>query len=467
MTKYSVEFKMNIVQDYLNGEGGTPYLAKKYGFKGDSQVRNWINAYKEFGKEGLLHSRRNKTYSVQFKLDAIELYLTTEMSYREVANQFGVSTFSTIANWYIAYQKNGVDGLSQPKGRPSKIPKKKNKLPVSDSSKTELTYLEELEKENRRLKIELAYFKRIKEVAFEGTTEQQALIIHNLREKFRLIDILETLGFPKSTYMYWQQRFNRKNPDKQIEEEMIKIHQEHKDYGYRRMNQELRHRGILVNKKKVQRLMKKIGILVRSFTRKSRKYNSYKGTVGRVAKNRIHRRFYTSIVHQKMTTDTTEFKYYEKDHSGSLCIKKLYLNPFMDMYNSEIISYTISEKPTAHAIMSALKEAIEKTSDCTYRRTFHSDQGWGYQMKAYSHELKKHQIYQSMSRKGNCLDNSPMENFFSILKQELYHGVIYKSYQELKQAIEHYIKYYNHSRIKEKLGWQSPVQFRKKMSFTA
>lgn len=72
-----------------------------------------------------------------------------------------------------------------------------------------------------------------------------------------------------------------------------------------------------------------------------------------------------------------------------------------------------------------------------------------------------------MSRKGNCLDNSPMENFFSILKQELYHGVIYKSYQELKQAIEHYIKYYNHSRIKEKLGWQSPVQFRKKMSFTA
>ncbi|WP_413509932.1 IS3 family transposase, partial [Carnobacterium maltaromaticum] len=85
--------------------------------------------------------------------------------------------------------------------------------------------------------------------------------------------------------MYWQQRFNRKNPDKQIEEEMIKIHQEHKDYGYRRMNQELRYRGILVNKKKVQRLMKKIGILVRSFTRKSRKYNSYKGTVGRVAKN--------------------------------------------------------------------------------------------------------------------------------------------------------------------------------------
>lgn len=236
--------------------------------------------------------------------------------------------------------------------------------------------------------------------------------------------------------MYWQKRFNRENPDKPIEQEMEKIHHEHKDYGYRRMNQELRNRGILVNKKKVQRLMKKLGILVRSFTRKSRKYNSYKGTVGRVAKNRIHRHFYTSIVHQKMTTDTTEFKYYEKDHSGSLRIKKLYLNPFMDMYNSEIVSYSISEKPTAKAIMDALNGAIVKTNDCLYRRTFHSDQGWGYQMKAYSHELKKHHIFQSMSRKGNCLDNSPMENFFSILKQELYHGVIYKSYQQLKKAIE-------------------------------
>ncbi|MGX7417830.1 IS3 family transposase [Carnobacterium gallinarum] len=241
---------------------------------------------------------------------------------------------------------------------------------------------------------------------FDGITEKQARIIHSLRGKFRLIDILETLGFPRSTYMYWQQRFNRKNPDKQIEEEMIKIHQEHKNYGYRRMNQELRHRGILVNKKKVQRLMKKIGLLVRSFIRKLRNYNSYKGTVGRVAKKWIYRHFYTSIVHQKMTTDTTEFKYYEKDPSGSLRIKKLYLNPFMDMYPSEIVSYSISEKPTAKAIMDALKEAIVKTNDCLYRRTFHSDQRWGYQMKAYSHELKKHQIFQSMSRKGNCLDNS-------------------------------------------------------------
>lgn len=144
MTKYSLEFKMNIVQDYLNGEGVTPYLAKKYGVKGNSQVRNWINAYKEFFKEGLLHSYRNKTYSVQFKLDAIELYLTPEMSYREVANLKCL---------------------------------KKNKLPASDSSKKELTYLEELEKETRRLKIELAYLKELRRLRLR---EQQ----NNKHESF-------------------------------------------------------------------------------------------------------------------------------------------------------------------------------------------------------------------------------------------------------------------------------------------
>lgn len=110
--------------------------------------------------------------------------------------------------------------------------------------------------------------------------------------------------------------------------------------------------------------------------------------------------------------------------------------------------------------MDALDKAIEITADCPYRRTFHSDQGWAYQMKAYSHRLKEERIFQSMSRKGNCLDNSVMENFFGLLKQEIYYGVVYYSYEELKSKIERFIKYYNEKQIKEKLRWMSPVQYR-------
>lgn len=263
--------------------------------------------------------------------------------------------------------------------------------------------------------------------------------------------------------MYWQKRFDRENPDQELEKIILAIRKKHKDYGYRRIYGHLRSLGFIVNKKKVQRIVQKLGIQVTSFVRKSRKYSSYKGKVGEVAPNRLNRRFETPILHQKITTDTTELKYYEVNDKGTMVIKKLYFDPYMDLSNREIISYSISNRPSAQGILTALKDAIVKTSDCKYRRTFHSDQGWAYQMKVYTNTLKVNGIFQSMSRKGNCIDNSVMENFFGIMKQEMYYGYIYKSFGELKSAIVSYIKYYNEDRIKEKLGWMSPVEFRLKV----
>lgn len=119
-----------------------------------------------------------------------------------------------------------------------------------------------------------------------------------------------------------------------------------------------------VNRKRVQRIVQKLGIKVTSFTRKSRKYSFYKGNVGKIAPNKIHRRFETHVAHQKITTDTSEFKYYDIDDKGRVNIKKLYFDPFMDLCNREIISYGISERPSAKSIMNALNEAIEVTKDC-------------------------------------------------------------------------------------------------------
>lgn len=260
--------------------------------------------------------------------------------------------------------------------------------------------------------------------------------------------------------MYWQKRFDKEDSNKELEEKILAIRKDNKDFGYRRIYGQLRKQGLVVNKKRVQRIVQKLGIQVQSFTRKSRKYSSYKGKVGKVAPNRIHRRFETHIPHQKITTDTSEFKYYEVDEKGRMVIKKLYLDPFMDLCNREIVSYGISKRPSAESIMKALNEAIEITSDCQYRRIFHSDQGWAYQMKSYIRILEENKIFQSMSRKGNCHDNAVMENFFGIMKQEMYYGKVYYSYEELKVAIEKYIKYYNEQRIKEKLGWMSPVEYR-------
>ena len=271
------------------------------------------------------------------------------------------------------------------------------------------------------------------------------------------------IGFPKSTYMYWQKRFDREDPDAEILKKIQDIKAEHKDYGYRRLCGELRKQGLKINKKCVQRIAQKYGMQVTSYTRKSRRFSTYKGVIGRIAPNRINRRFNSSVPHQKITTDTAEFKYYETDSKGRVTIKKLYLDPFMDLWNLEILSYGVSERPSAKSIMDAQQEAIAATSDCRYRRTFHSDRGWAYQMPAYQYELKKNHIFQSMSRKGNCYDNSPMENFFGIMKQEMYYGKVYTSYDELKEAIDKYIRYYNEKRIKASLGYRSPVEYRECM----
>ncbi|SCA92139.1 Putative transposase InsK for insertion sequence element IS150 [Pseudolactococcus piscium] len=266
-------------------------------------------------------------------------------------------------------------------------------------------------------------------------------------------------GLPKATYYYWVKRFKRANKDDAIEKKMLEIRAEHPNTGYRPMVELLKQKGIHANHKRVQRLMKKLGLCVTSYWRKSRKYNSYKGTVGQVAKNKLHRRFNTSVPHQKLTTDTTEFKYYDQGVQ-----KKAYLNPYLDLFNNEIISFEVSKRPTYEAISIALKQALTVTSDCAYRRTFHSDQGWAYQMRQYTDKLKAHRIFQSMSRKGNCHDNSVMENFFGLLKQEVYYGRVFQSFEALERTIIDWIHYYNTKRIKKKLNWMSPTQYRMSLS---
>lgn len=151
----------------------------------------------------------------------------------------------------------------------------------------------------------------------------------------------------------------KSNPDEEIEHLIKEIFKENNgNYGYQRICMELRKRGHIVNHKKVLRIMNKLNLKCTKLTRKSRKYNSYKGTVGKVAQNRINRRFNIHTPYQKITTDTTEFKYYTKDQNGKTVIKKAYFDFFLDMFNGEILSYRLSQRPNAKAILDALDEAI-------------------------------------------------------------------------------------------------------------
>jgi len=216
----------------------------------------------------------------------------------------------------------------------------------------------------------------------------------------------------------------------------------------------MRNRGYSINHKTVQRLMKQLNLkcMVRM-----KKYRSYRGQVGKTAPNLIIRDFHAEAPNQKWTTDVTEF---------SLFGKKIYLSPILDMYNSEIISYTVSEHPTLSPVLEMIDIAFERLPENT-NLILHSDQGWQYQHKQYQKKLSDKGVIQSMSRKGNCLDNSIMENFFGLLKSELLYLRAFKDIDEFIAELKKYIFYYNHNRIKGKLKGLSPVDYRIKSQLVA
>lgn len=276
-----------------------------------------------------------------------------------------------------------------------------------------------------------------------------------LRQKYTLTALLALAKLPRSTYYYHLKQVNKPDKYSEIKEQITAIYHENQGrYGYRRITMELHNRGYVINHKTVQRLMKELGIkcMVRI-----QKYRSYKGEVGKIAPNLIERDFSAPAPNQKWTTDITEF---------SLFGEKIYLSPILDMFNGEIISYNISSRPVLGQVMDMLDKAFAKIPDNT-NLIFHSDQGWQYQHKQYQKRLIDKGIQQSMSRKGNCLDNSVMENFFGLLKSELLYLREFESIDEFVMELEKYIDYYNNKRIKSKLKGLSPVQYRVQSSLVA
>lgn len=200
----------------------------------------------------------------------------------------------------------------------------------------------------------------------------------------------------------------------------------------------MKRQGYNLNHKTIYKIMKKLGIKCET---KVVKYHSYKGMVGKVAPNLLKQNFQASKPNEKWVTNVSQF---------NALGNKLYLSPIIYLYNGEVISYNISINPTFDQIVDMLKKAFKKIPKTT-NIILHSNQGWQYQMKKYQEILNKKGIRQSMSRKGNCFDNSLAENFFSLIKTEMFYRKKYKNIKELEKDIIEYIDYYNKRRIKEKL----------------
>jgi putative transposase len=269
-----------------------------------------------------------------------------------------------------------------------------------------------------------------------------------LRQKYPLQSLLKFANLARSSF-YWHVQ-QRKVIDKYAKAKSLlrRLYVKHEGrYGYRRMTLALQKRGYGLNHKTVQRLLAEMGL--QSFVRPKR-YKSFKGEVGKVAPNILARAFGASRPNEKWVTDVTEFK---------IGARKLYLSPMMDLFNKEIVAFTLSERPKYQLVGDMLKQAVRKLKS-SESPLIHSDQGWQYQMPSYQKVLNERGLIQSMSRKGNCYDNAAMESFFAVLKTELTHRCKFASINQLKTELGSYIRYYNRDRIKTALDGLSPVQYR-------
>lgn len=253
---------------------------------------------------------------------------------------------------------------------------------------------------------------------------------------------------PRSNFYYHIKNSAQASKYQDAKKQIRQVYDRHMGrFGYRRITITIRKMGSSLNHKTVLKLMKTMGL--KSLIRLKR-YRSYKGQIGRVAPNILNRDFKSVKPLQKWATDVSEFRV--KD-------KKLFLSPIIDLFNGEIISYSLSESATFKQVIQMLKTAFKKINK-PENLVLHSDQGWQYQMSEYQKMLKSKGITQSMSRKGNCLDNAIIENFFGTIKSELFYLNKYQSIDELKKDIKDYIHYYNNDRIRLNLNGMSPAQYR-------
>ena len=254
----------------------------------------------------------------------------------------------------------------------------------------------------------------------------------------------------KSVYYYWLKSSSNHQPDpyELAKDRITQIFNAHRGrYGYRRVHLELRNQHQHLNHKTVQRLMGQLGL---KSTVRPKRYQSYKGGIGKAAPNLLERNFVAKAPNQKWVTDVTEF---------NIKGEKVYLSPILDLYNQEIISYEIADRPQISSVMQMLQSAFKQLGPKD-QPMLHSDQGWQYQMGIYQQVLREQGITQSMSRKGNCLDNAVMENWFGIMKTEFFYQKKFEDVWSFKRELEEYIHYYNHDRIKQKLKGLSPVNYR-------
>ncbi len=423
--------------------------SEMYGGYDIGNLKYLINIYKRYGSKAFLN-RENGVYKRDTKLLAIDRVKHGE-SIRSVAIDLGLIDPCILGDWVRLYKQKGEEAIQDTYPRKGYLTKDKRAKLIVDQALVE---------ENERLKAEIEYLKKSRSLTkkLEGvTSEEKTKIVTSLRAEYPLSVLLEVSNMASSVYYYHVSQDKLKvNKYIEIEAEIdnIYLNKHKKRIGYNRVYIELKKLNYIIGKNKVLEIMRNKGY-TRNKTKKWRKYNSYAGDLGFTKPNYMNRDFHTTKPYEKAGTDITMFR----TDKGPV-----YLSPVIDFDSREVLSYTLGTNAKMDKITKMLDLLKKQHSNRVKGMMIQSDQGIQYQNSRYQTKLEEMGIIQSMSRKGNCLDNSPTENFFGRMKEEMWfgHEEEYKNPKALIKAIDEYIDYYNNTRLVTKHK-MSPVEYRNNM----
>ncbi len=446
--KKTLEEKLQMCKEHVDDGKSLSHVCELHEYQNKDELKYAVNLYKRYGEKPFLNREQN-VYRRDTKLLAISRIKNGE-SLRKVSLDLGLVNYKILSDWVKKYNTEGEEAIQDTYPR-------KNYLNEDERYKKMID--KKLKEENERLKAEIDFLKKSQSLAKkleELTTKEKVKVVNELRTKYELKVLLEMARIPLSVYYYQVNAIkNEVNKYEDIEKEIdyLYLEKHKKRIGYQRIYIELKNKEIKIGKNKVLEIMRKKGYVKQNKVN-YRKYNSYKGDLGGVKENLLNQNFKASKPYEKAGTDITMFRVKEE---------AVYLSPVIDFYTREILSYEIGTDAKLEKVLNMIRKLKVTHKDNIKGMIIQSDQGVQYQNSRYSDLLKEYEIIQSMSRKGNCLDNSPTENFFGRLKEEIWYNKEYKyeNSKDLIKEIHNYIRYYNEIRIVTRLK-SSPINFRNK-----
>ncbi len=452
--KFSQAQKERAVEHYLEHGRSIAWTIKALGYPSRVLLRVWIGEVHPEARTRLVGRARDRARVD--KQAAVIALCTRQGSAKAVAQELGVSRYS-LYNWRTQLLGQDARASMKPKQDPPQV-----------SERTELEQqLEALRQEIRRLQLEQDILKKANELIKKGlgidrqilTNREKTALVDALRTTYSLNELLRELGLPRSSYFYHRARIEVADKYAEVRRAMAEIFEcNYRCYVYRRIHASLGRQSVKISEKVVRRLMKQECLV--PVTRKRRRFGSYMGEISPAPDNLLNRDFHAGAPNEKWLTDVTEFQ---------IPAGRVYLSPMIDCFDGMVVSWSIGTRADADLVNTMLDAAIETVTGSSERPLVHSDRGGHYRWPGWLSRIAGAKLVRSMSRKGCSPDNAACEGFFGRLKNELFYSRdwLSTSTEEFVATLDAYIRWYNDTRIKDLLGFRSPVEHRRDLGIAA